>query len=173
MFKIYIGVGIFTTFALAGCLSTQYAGGYEETYEPVNAVSETRARPHTFSASHHVTPAKFEVMRCPAGTTPHAKSGTCLMDTPPTALPASAVTMAPTARPQNLIPAATTTQSRTHRTNTQLFGRPNYRVKSGDTVYSLARARCLPVGTLQVVNGLDEAYRIHVGDGLHLPASQC
>lgn len=49
----------------------------------------------------------------------------------------------------------------------------NYRVVSGDTVYSLARKRCVPVSAIQSSNGLDASYGIQIGQSLNLPASQC
>lgn len=140
---------------------------------------------HQYSA----TPARFETASCPAGTTPHAASGSCLLTDSAASFSAqstatTSMPSAPTPSPQRTIPAtraqnivrasaATPAAPYMGQEITRTYGGANYRVKSGDTVYSLARKLCVPVAAIQGSNGLDANYGIQIGQGLSLPASQC
>lgn len=48
-----------------------------------------------------------------------------------------------------------------------------YSVRQGDTVYSLARQRCLSVTDIQSANGLGPNFGIQIGQSLSLPPSRC
>lgn len=121
------------------------------------------------------TPAQFQMASCPAGTSPHS-SGTCLMDTPSTRLPAQAIAASSSGyAAQNLVRANITVAPSAYRAETAArpYGGANYVVRTGDTVYSLARKLCVPITAIQSSNGLDSNYGIKIGQGLNLPASQC
>jgi len=46
-------------------------------------------------------------------------------------------------------------------------------VTDGDTVYSLARTRCIGINDIRTLNALGSDYGIRIGQTLTLPASQC
>ena len=48
-----------------------------------------------------------------------------------------------------------------------------HEIVEGDTVYSLAKARCVGVEDIRYLNNLEENFAIRLGDFLTLPASQC
>ena len=135
--------------------------------------------------SYSATMASFEAATCPVGTTPHAGSGSCLLDDPNAGLqsavftgaPAQSYQAAPTStRTGNLMTASTAPAAPSAFMGeeiTRSYGAANYRVQSGDTVYGLARKLCVPVGAIQTSNGLDATYGIKIGQALKLPASQC
>lgn len=185
MSKISIGLSVIAGVLLSGCLSTPYNGPYEESYEAISqspAQNRITQRPETTThvATLRTTPARFNTLRCPAGTRPHAASGSCMMEesgsnliSASTAERASTLerrTSTVNPRWQNIV---SETRSIIPTSERPLFPGANYRVRTGDTVYALARARCLPVATVQAINGLDATYFIRVGDALHLPASRC
>ena len=174
MYKLCLGLAIYTTFGLAGCLSTQYGGPYEESYEPVVPIVQSVETRRPNSAIPRVTPATYTALRCPAGTRPHAKSGTCLMDAAAdTSSAAPSTTRSAAPRWQNIVSETKIVPRSTDNSLRQDRPYGNYKVKTGDTVYALARARCLPVATVQAVNNLDSTYAIRIGQDLHLPASRC
>lgn len=49
----------------------------------------------------------------------------------------------------------------------------NYKVVSGDTVYSLSRRLCVSIDEIQSRNGLDSDYGIKIGQRLVLPSNRC
>ncbi len=149
--------------------------------------------------AYNATPANYEQMRCPVGTRPHS-SGSCLLDDPNAKLNSETFTGVPTPAPQQVqAPARTQQYVITASTSpvsapmaapiaapvsapiytpvgtsvTRQSGAANYRVVSGDTVYSLARRLCVPVTSIQGSNGLDANYGIQIGQSLQLPNSQC
>ncbi len=48
-----------------------------------------------------------------------------------------------------------------------------HEIVEGDTVYSLARERCVGIEDIRYLNNLEENFAIRLGDYLTLPASQC
>ena len=73
---------------------------------------------------------------------------------------------------QNVIIAGADTQVPSHETRPRgLAGA--YVVQPGDTVYSLARARCLSIADVQQGNGIGADYAIAIGQTLSLPPSRC
>ena len=73
---------------------------------------------------------------------------------------------------QNVIIAGADTQVPSHETRPRgLEGA--YVVQPGDTVYSLARARCLSIADVQQGNGIGADYAIAIGQTLSLPPSRC
>ena len=138
--------------------------------------------------AYSATPASFGgPVTCPIGTTPHASSGSCLLNDPNASLQSATFTGAVSPTPsyqqvqspmqsQNVISAATTPMAPSPYMGTEVtrsYGAANYRVQSGDTVYSLARKLCVPITSIQSSNGLDANYGIQIGQGLQLPASRC
>jgi len=138
--------------------------------------------------AYSATPAGYGgPVSCPVGTRPYS-NGTCLMDDPNASLHSATFTGAVSPTPtyqqvqtpphaQNVISAATAPAAPSAYLGTEATrtysGAANYRVQTGDTVYSLARKLCVPVGAIQSSNGLDANYGIQIGQGLQLPASQC
>lgn len=130
---------------------------------------------------------------CPVGTRPHASSGSCLLDNPNASLQSATFTGTPAqtvqraqvpVRSQNIVSAATSAPyvtpvaaptyratNVTRPSGTNYGG--NYRVVTGDTVYSLSRKLCVPVSAIQSSNGLNSNYGIQIGQSLTLPNSQC
>lgn len=49
----------------------------------------------------------------------------------------------------------------------------SYVVKEGDTIYSLSRRLCAPMGDITTVNGIGGDYAIAIGQTLSLPNSRC
>ncbi len=192
MFKTHTCLGLVAAFALTGCLSTQY----DSPYHDGNAVAShhtaapSYAQPVNASFNNSAS-TRFETARCPAGTTPHAGSGSCLLDDPSAGLPSASVLTASTSavqrpalteraqtapRANNLVRAATAPAAPSVYMGTETtrqIGGMTYRVESGDTVYSLARKLCVSVASIQSANGLDANYAINIGQGLRLPNSQC
>ena len=73
---------------------------------------------------------------------------------------------------QNVIIAGADTQVPSHETRPRgLEGA--YVVQPGDTVYSLARARCLSIADVQQGNRIGADYAIAIGQTLSLPPSRC
>lgn len=149
--------------------------------------------------TYNATAANFAPVSCPVGTKPHS-SGSCLLDNPNQSLDSETFTGIPArtiqrvqipARSESIIRAsaapATPTAPSAHRSkevtrqsNPESYGGSytgnsagNYRVVTGDTVYSLARQRCVSVSAIQTSNGLDATYGIKIGQSLNLPNSQC
>ena len=169
-----------------------YARHQAPVYEqPVNASYQTA---RNSAPAYSATPTSFGgPVACPVGTRPHAGSGTCLLDNPNASLTSETFTGVATpapsiqqARPiqqaqppravQNVIRATTAPVAPSAYMGTEItrpYSPANYRVKTGDTVYSLARTLCVPVTAIQSQNGLDANFRIQIGQGLNLPASQC
>lgn len=195
MFKYHTCLGLAAGFAMTACSvvptqSSQYAQ-YEAPIQaqPVNTPYDN-ARTGTVyesAAAYSATPASFGgPVSCPIGTTPYS-NGTCLLDDPNASLQSATFTGVPTPTPsyqqvQPVTPAPRLTRAATPRVApstytgtdiTRSYGGANYRVQSGDTVYSLARKLCVPVSAIQSSNGLDANFGIQIGQGLQLPASQC
>ncbi len=170
MLRVYIGLIVMAGSALAGCLTTQYQDTDEAAYQ--TATARTQA---PVTTRRQTTLANVQTLRCPAGTKPHARSGSCLMVETPATAPARTYAAVSTPRQpsQNFIRANTQIQGYPTTQGRQSFGAANYRVETGDTVYSLARQLCVPVSVIQIVNGLDASYHIKAGQGLSLPRSQC
>ena len=134
--------------------------------------------------AYSATPANYEAATCPAGTTPYS-NGTCLLDNPNASLQSASFAAAPTPsyqqvqtapRAQNVVSASTAPMAPSAYMGTEVtrsYGGANYRVVSGDTVYSLSRKLCVPVSAIQGSNGLDANFGIQIGQTLNLPASQC
>lgn len=165
-----------------------------QSYAPSAQSSTVYQNAQTYGA----TPTGFSQISCPVGTKP-ASNGTCLLDDPNTNLQSATFTGVQTpniqrvqsqpqtltqVQPANVISAATTpiyapTAPSAYRATN--IAQPsgvntytgNYRVVSGDTVYSLARKLCVPVSAIQSTNGLDANYGIQIGQNLNLPNSQC
>lgn len=154
----------------------------------------TRCAPATHSntvyqtaPSYSAIQASYKPVSCPVGTTPHS-SGTCLLNDPNTSLQSETFQAAQTQTHQsyqrhvsapsttNVIRATTAPAAQSAYVGTDItraYGDASYRVKSGDTVYSLARNLCVPVTVIQIPNGLDSNYGIQIGQSLKLPSSQC
>lgn len=49
----------------------------------------------------------------------------------------------------------------------------SYTVREGDTVYSLSRRLCAPIGDITTANGIGGDYAIAIGQTLNLPNSRC
>lgn len=49
----------------------------------------------------------------------------------------------------------------------------SYTVRQGDTVYSLSRRLCAPIGDITTANGIGGDYAIAIGQTLNLPNSRC
>lgn len=148
--------------------------------------------PSYSNAGYQSTPANFAPISCPIGTKPHS-SGSCLLDDPNASLTSETFTGVPTrtihrvqvpTRSQNVVRASTTAPIATPTAPSAYRGVDvtrqsganyggNYRVVSGDTVYSLSRKLCVPVSTIQTSNGLNSNYGIQIGQSLNLPASLC
>jgi len=154
--KLVLGA---TAIVLSGCLATQY-----QTAEDVASAQSYAAA--EYPAQKNRT-ARFRQLNCPAGTRPHA-SGSCFLDETELSAPARSILASLAERPQAK-PKARTVQTEF----SGLRGIANYRVKTGDTVYALARQLCVPVASLQKTNGLNANYEIQIGQGLYLPANQC
>ena len=161
------------------------------------ATTTTSNARYQSAPAYSATPANYAPISCPIGTKPHASSGTCLLDDANASLQSATFTGVQTrtiqrvdvpTRSENVISSSTqstaapiyaptytpTTPSAYSGTGvTRTYGGGNYRVVSGDTVYSLARKLCVPVTAIQTSNGLDANYGIKIGQNLNLPNSQC
>ena len=56
---------------------------------------------------------------------------------------------------------------------TRTYGATSHTVVAGDTVYSLARQRCVPLADITSVNGIGADFAIRLGQVLQLPAPRC
>jgi len=174
--------GVIAGAALGG-VAGYGAGDLSTNCAPVTRTNTAYQSAPTYSP----TQASYESLSCPVGTTPHP-SGTCLLNDQNASLQSETFQAAPTQAPQsyqryapapntsNVINAATAPAAPSAymgTTVTRAYGTSGYRVKSGDTVYSLARNLCVPVTVIQSSNGLDANYGIQIGQSLKLPSSQC
>lgn len=120
---------------------------------------------------------------CPSGTISQP-NGTCLIRESSASYQTSSLNTVQTSayqqrgtlpRASNVVKAyaMTTSSPQTMPQITRNYGASTYQVESGDTVYSLARRRCVSVEDIQGSNGLDRNYGIQIGQTLQLPANQC
>ena len=179
-----------------GDISTNCAPPASNSYAPATRSNAVYQSAPTYSA----TQASHASLSCPVGTTPHS-SGTCLLNDPNASLQSASVQTAPTQtqqqsyqqyapapRASNVIAATTAPSAPSSYTGTDVtrayggtraygesraYGGTGYRVKPGDTVYSLSRNLCVPVTAIQTSNGLDANFGIQIGQILTLPTSQC
>lgn len=75
---------------------------------------------------------------------------------------------------QPMVPAyqSTNDQSRTG-TAANIGTGLSYIVREGDTIYSLSRRLCAPMGDITAANGIGGDYAIAIGQTLYLPTSRC
>ena len=189
MFKTVTYLSLGAALAMSACTTTYDQSPYHSQSQSAVTYSNSQttgyAQPLNASYSNtqamtaHIQPAS-----CPMGTTPHS-SGTCLLDDSSASVQVSAFTANPAPRfqqvqpalpAQNLMNASTAPAAPSAYMGTDVtrqYGGTNYRVQTGDTVYSLARRLCVPVTMIQSTNSLDANFGIQIGQGLKLPASQC
>jgi len=182
--------------------SNYYNGPAPITYTQNQGPTHSQTRSYSQAPRYEVLPAGYSAgqssVSCPAGTTPQ-NNGTCLMEETSVVQQVSSFNAAQAAinkqyvtgsgaatlgttytgtadvvSANTLMTAPNNVIAQTIRTDvTRQHGASLYRVKPGDTVYSLARRHCVSVDQIHGSNGLDSNYSIQIGQTLQLPSSHC
>ncbi len=182
-----------------GDISADCSPPTSPSYSPT---AQSNAR-YQSAPTYNATAANYAPVSCPVGTKPHSGGSCLLDNPNQslesetfTGIPARTIQRVQIpARSENIMrasaaPATSTAPSAYRSTEVKRQSSPesygesyggsyggnsagNYRVVTGDTVYSLARQRCVPVSAIQTSNGLDATYGIQIGQSLNLPNSQC
>lgn len=92
--------------------------------------------------------------------------------------PQAAIPPQPTYQPPAYVPPQTTYQPPAYVQPQPVVSRPGlpagtHEVREGDTVYSLARSRCLHVEDIRRANNLGGDFKIRLGEYINLPPSRC